>query len=153
MPLFNESLLRELNYGNTQQLSGLSPAEGVIVFLLAAVMADDVISNDEKEMIWGTVARMKMFRSYSQDVVGKIFAKVGQDFNQYVFKAVIFAAKEAIPYELRNTVFAIATDLVLSDGILSEEEATVLTMMHHVLEVPESTAQQVIQVIAMKNKG
>jgi hypothetical protein len=66
---------------------------------------------------------------------------------------VIFAAKEAIPYELRDTVFAIATDLVLSDGILSQEEATVLTMMHHLLEVSEETAQQIIQVIAVKNKG
>lgn len=153
MALFNETLLRELNLSNSSKMSGLSPAEGIIVFLFAAMMADDVISEAEKETVWSAVSRMQLFRSYARDVVGKIFIKIGQDFDRYGFKEVIFAAKEAIPYELRDTVFAVATDLILSDGILSQEEATVLTMMHHLLEVPEENAQQIIQVIAIKNKG
>jgi uncharacterized tellurite resistance protein B-like protein len=57
MALFNETLLRELNLGNSSQMSGLSPAEGIIVFLFAAMMADDVISEPEKEVVWNAVSR------------------------------------------------------------------------------------------------
>ena len=153
MALFNETLLQDLNLGRSSELSGLSPAEGVVAFLLAAVMADDVISNEETELVGSAVKHMKLFQSYAADVVRRIFIKVGQDYDQYGFKSVIYAAKEAIPFELKETVFAISTDLVLADGILSEEEITILTMMHRVLEIPESTAQLIIKVMAIKNRG
>lgn len=153
MGLFKQGLLDGLNLGPTSTVSGMSPAEGVTVFILAAIASDGHISDAESDMAVSVMKRMKLFRSYSSDVVYRMIEKVFQDFRRYGFEDVVMAAKEAIPYDLHATVFAIVTDLVLADGVLEDEEAEMLDMVHRLLDVPQEVARQLIQSMAIKNKG
>lgn len=153
MGLFSQDLLDGLNLRDTSSLSGMSPAEGVTVFVLASIASDGHISDEEAEMANAALSRMKMFRSYSDDVTKRMISKVFENFKRYDFKTVIAAAKEAVPHELHATVFAISTDLVLADGILEDEEAALLDALYRLLDIPQDVARQIIQAMAIKNKG
>lgn len=153
MSLFDKGLLDGLNVRTTSSIGSLSPAEGVAVFILSAVAADGHISEEEALMSWGAMSRMKLFRSYSKDVAFRLLDKVVQDFKRYKFEDVILAAKESIPYELRPTIFAIVSDIVLADGVLDESEEAILEMLHKLLEIPKDIAKQIIQSMAIKNRG
>jgi hypothetical protein len=54
---------------------------------------------------------------------------------------------------LREAAFAVATDLVLAEGIVAEEERTFLNDLYQALGVSNEIAIQVIQVILIKNRG
>lgn len=153
MGLFNQGLLDGLNLRSTSSLTGLSPAEGVAVFILASIASDGHVADEEADMAWSALSRMKLFRGYSRDVVIRMLSKVSQDFKRYGFEDVIFAAKAAVPHDLHITVFAISTDLVMADGVVEDEEAELLDTLHRLLDVPQELARQIIQSMAIKNQG
>jgi tellurite resistance protein len=62
-------------------------------------------------------------------------------------------AKESLPKELRETAFAVATDLALADGELGGKEKEILTKIQQIMEIPEDKAVTIIEVILIKNKG
>jgi len=62
-------------------------------------------------------------------------------------------AKAQLPQDLRETAFAIATDLVLSDGTVTSQEQAFLDDLYRILEIPGDTALQIVQVMTIKNRG
>lgn len=65
---------------------------------------------------------MKLFRSYSSDEMDRIFDKVVDSLRRYAINALSNSAKESSPYDLEEAAFAVATDLVLADGLLTQQE-------------------------------
>ena len=55
--------------------------------------------------------------------------------------------------DLTETAFAIATDIVLADGEVTEEEQKLLNDLFQLLEIPEETAIKIIDVMLIKNQG
>ena len=62
-------------------------------------------------------------------------------------------AKQSLPNDLRETAFAIATDLVLSDKTVTTQEQAFLDDLYRILEIPGATALQIVQVMNIKNRG
>lgn len=62
-------------------------------------------------------------------------------------------AKAALSQDMRETAFAIATDLVLSDRTVTPQEQAFLEDLYRILEIPSATAQQIVQVMTIKNRG
>ncbi len=58
-----------------------------------------------------------------------------------------------LPEYLYETVFAIATDITLSDGALFNEELQMLFQLSNLLSIPEATVDEIIKVMKIKNKG
>lgn len=58
-----------------------------------------------------------------------------------------------LPHDLYETAFAVATNLVLADGEVSEEEEDLLKFLWNHLEIPDDTAMNIINVMIIKNKG
>lgn len=131
----------------------LTPAEAVAAITLVAVAFDGHVSTEEINSVWSTLSRMQLFRSYSSDVVARMFNKLSGLLKRVGAEAILQLAKESLPYELRPTVFAIATDLVLADGSIVSEEEQLLEHLYMLLEIPHNTAIQIIQVMMIKNKG
>ncbi len=65
----------------------------------------------------------------------------------------IKTAIATLPHDLYETAFAVATDLVLADGEVSEEEEDLLKFLWNHLEIPDDTAMNIINVMIIKNKG
>lgn len=65
----------------------------------------------------------------------------------------IKTAIATLPHDLYETAFAVATDLVLADGEVSEEEEDLLKFLWNHLEITDDTAMNIINVMIIKNKG
>lgn len=65
------------------------------------------------------LSRIKLFRSYSNDEIDRMFDKLLDSLRRYGINALSNSAKESLPYDLREAAFAVATDLILADGLLT----------------------------------
>lgn len=137
----------------TTSASSLSPAEAVAGIMVVAISSDGYLSDEEIATLGSTLSRMQLFRSYSDDVMRKLFDKLFGVQKRQGTDALLQLAKASIPYELGATVFAICTDLIMADGTIEPKEEAFLERLYALLEVPQETALQIIQVMLIKNKG
>ena len=56
----------------------------------------------------------------------------------------------AVPPELRETVFANAVDIVLTDGTVEQDERDFIDDLQVKLEIPEKRAKVIVQVMEQK---
>jgi tellurite resistance protein len=133
--------------------TALGPAEGFAAILLLVTAADGYLADDESRLLSVTLQRMKLFRSYSSDVISRMIDKLCGMLRREGIEVLLEAAINALPHDLYETAFAIATDLILSDGEVTKEEETLLGILCHKLELNEGDASQIIKVMLIKNQG
>jgi len=131
----------------------LGPAEGFVALMLLVVASDGYLADDEIRLLNATFSRMKLFRSYSDDVMRRMIDNLCNMLRREGSKVIFDAAIATLPHDLYDTVFAIATDLVLADGEVTEEEEDLLGSLCRALDLPDNLVNQVIQVMLIKNKG
>jgi uncharacterized tellurite resistance protein B-like protein len=131
----------------------LGPAEAFAAIMLIVVAADGYLSEEEVSLLNTVLGRMKLFRSYSVDVMRRMFDKLCNLLKREGSQALFNAAMATLPHDLYDTTFAIATDLVLADGDVSPEEEALLGSLCSAMELPNEVVQQIIQVMLIKNKG
>ncbi|MDF5727487.1 MAG: tellurite resistance TerB family protein [Rhizonema sp. PD38] len=140
-------------FTQSQNQEALSPAEAFAAITLAVTTSDGCLSSEQALGISSTLSRLKLFRSYSNDVMNRMFDKLLSILKLQGFDTLFNVAKESLPYELREAAFAVATDLVLTEGILTQEEQGFLNDLYQSLEIPDDTATQIVQVMLIKNRG
>ncbi|WP_017318435.1 tellurite resistance TerB family protein [Mastigocladopsis repens] len=146
--------LFDKNFGLQSQVQeALSPAEAFAAMTLAATASDGYLSEGQARGISSALSRMKLFRSYSNDVMNRMFDKLLIILRRQGIDALFNLAKESLPYELREAAFAVATDLVLADGILTQEEQDFLTDLYQALGISGDIAIKIVQVMLIKNRG
>lgn len=133
--------------------AALGPAEAFAAVALVAIAADGYAADEELNMVGSVLMRMQLFRSYSADVIRRMFNKLVGILQRNGTEALLSAAIEALPHDLHATAFAIATDISLADGTISEEEQTFLSDLYNSLDISEDTATQIIEVMLIKNRG
>ncbi|RUT04592.1 hypothetical protein DSM106972_041610 [Dulcicalothrix desertica PCC 7102] len=78
-------------------------------------------------------------------------------FDALCVAALINAAKNSLPYSLQETVFAVAADLVLSDGYVTELEQSFLDDflddLYQSLNISDKTATRIVKVMIIENRG
>lgn len=131
----------------------LNGAEAFAAIALAAVSADGYLSDEEAESIPYILSRMNLFQSYANNQMERLFDKLLTIMKTQGVAVLLAAAKTTLPENLEQTAFAIATDLILSDGLVTPEEKIFLEQLYQVLEIPEATAQNIIDVMLIKNQG
>jgi hypothetical protein len=136
-----------------QTTAMLSPAEAFAGIALIAIAADGYLSEQEGQDMTLTLSRMHLFRSYSADVMHRMFDKLLALLKQQGPGDLLNLAKASLPQDLRETAFAIATDLILSDGTVTPQEQSFLDDLYRILEIPGDTALQIVQVMNIKNRG
>ena len=140
---------------NTQpgETDKLNAAEAFAAIALAAVASDGYLSDEEAHSMPIILSRMKLFQSYSDDMMRKLFDKLLHKFRKEGVAALFHAAKGSLPDSLRQTAFAVATDLVLADGVVTDEEKSFLDELYRALEVEEELGNKIIDVMLIKNYG
>lgn len=140
--------------GKQNQIQELfSPAEAFAAITLAATASDGYLSDEEARGISAALSRMKLFRSYSDDVMRRLFDKLLGIIRRDGINTLFNLAQESLPQDLREAAFAVATDLVLADGIVTEEEHSFLNDLYQALGISSEIALQIVQVMLIKNHG
>jgi hypothetical protein len=131
----------------------LTPGQAFASICLIAVAADGVITGNESQAIITIFSRMNLFSDISGNNMRDMIDMLLNILKAGNAKALFDKAVVALPADLKETVFAITTDLVLADGELSEEEETLLDELYNALSIPEALADKIIDVMLIKNKG
>ena len=133
--------------------TGLSPHEAFVCLLIASARSDGSVSPHEANQIEHVAAAMKLFRGSSYETRYGIFTNAAEGIKQQGIEDVLRAAAAAIPAELRATAFALAVDLMLSDGQLTTNEQRFAEQLRALLNVGRDVAAKVIDVLTIKNAG
>ena len=152
MTLFDEIYNYYPDVFLTPGLSEISVAEGVIAILLASVMTTDTLmSEDAVRTVSDLVLRMNFFKRYSQDDVEEMFARVGDFYKRYGAKPVIAETAKVVPLWLRESVFAIAADLVPFDR--QAKDWMTLFRMVEALKIPKEVTECVFEAKKIKRRA
>ncbi|NER91181.1 tellurite resistance TerB family protein [Moorena sp. SIO3A2] len=146
-------LFDKISISRQHSQTTLGPAEAFAAIALIAVAADGFAASSEVQAIITALSRMQLFRSYSADVMARMFERLLMLLQRQGSEPLLSAALKSLPYELQATAFAIATDLTLADGEVTDEEEEFLKELYHALEISEETAIKIIDVMLIKNQG
>ncbi|PPS43289.1 tellurite resistance TerB family protein [Chroococcidiopsis sp. TS-821] len=131
----------------------LGPAEAFMVIALIAIGSDGFVAETEIQAIQVAISRMKLFNSYPSDVIRKMINNLLGIMERQGANTLLNAAVAVLPHDLNETAFAVATDIILADGEITEEEETLLNHLYQVLEITEDTATKIVDVMLIKNRG
>lgn len=131
----------------------LTEAEGMAGIALAAIASDGMITEEEAAGLGTTLARMKLYAGMSNRDVNKVFEKLIKVARSEGVDRLLDLSSSAIRPELKQTAFAVATDLLMADGHVAPEEKKFLEKIQHGLGVNDETALKIVEVIAIKNRG
>lgn len=131
----------------------LTKEESFAGIVLAAVAADGVITEEEAQGLVISLVRMKTYVGYTGNQMSALLNKLIGIIKKQGVDALVNMSKESLPQDMRETAFAVATDLALADGEIADQEKEILTKIQLGLEIPESKAVNIIEVMLIKNKG
>ncbi len=133
---------------------GLSLAEAfAAITLTATTTSDGYLSEQEENAILSTLSRMKLFKSYSREMISQMLDKLLVILRREGIDALFNAAKKSLPHELREAVFAVTADLVLAEGNFTQEERIFLNDLGQALDIGIDIATEIVQVMLIKNRG
>ena len=131
----------------------LSTAEAIAAICLVAIAADGYLSEQEGREMDMLLSRMRLFKSYSNDMIGRMKDSLLNQLKQYGPGRLVENAKAAMPSELAPTAFALAADLVLADGTVTAQEQAFLDDLYRILELSGEQALRIVEVMTIKNRG
>ena len=140
-------------FSNAPQAEPLNAQEAFAGIALAMAGADGSIAQSEWDGIVNYICRLRLYDNYSGPAFDKMFDKIFRILKNQGPSALVSAAVEGLPEDLKLTAFACAVDIALADGVVEEEEKEIINQLAEALNVPEQTAVQIIEVLIIKNKA
>jgi hypothetical protein len=128
----------------------LSVPEALAAVLVCAVSVDGVVKVEESTRLQGIVSGTRLFRQAGD---ARPMDRAIALLNEHGMEPVLSLAAHALPPELRATAFALATDLVLSDGRADAAEKAFIDVLQHALEIDDATALKIIEVMLIRNRA
>ena len=142
--------LKELVSDFPDHPSDWTISEAYVCLLLSAAMADGKVSIEQGEEIRAVAHRSRTLKSLDENELAEV--------NQVIVERRenrpdwLLEACEALPREMRLSVFAHCLDIALADGSLVPPEAEYLERLVDLLQVPTEDAAVVTRVISIKNR-
>ncbi|MFA5861446.1 MAG: tellurite resistance TerB family protein [Candidatus Thermoplasmatota archaeon] len=137
----------------TSSTEKLTEPEGMAGIVLCAVAADGVITEEESAGLGTTLSRMSIYSSMSNRDMNKIFEKLIKIVRTQGVEQLMTLSAAAISPKLKQTAFAVATDLLFADGVVAPEEKRFLEKIQKSLDVSDDLAVKIVEVISIKNRG
>ena len=131
----------------------LNASEGFAGIALCAVAADGVITEEEAFSLGVNMMTKKLYSGMSDRDLNEIFRKLVKIVQKEGLPTLIQKSAEAVPAELKPTAFAVATDLLLADGVFEDSEKIFLESLQKALGISDQEALKIADVISIKNKG
>ena len=124
--------------------------EGYLAIIYAAIAADGIVEQEEINALLVTIANKSIFRGLDLNDAFKRIQKIHKESG--TVKGIIEAAAPKISEGYKATVFATAVDFMLSDGTVASAEEQMLYDLKSALNISDSMAKNIVDVIVIKNK-
>ncbi|MFV8342673.1 tellurite resistance TerB family protein [Flavobacterium sp. XS2P39] len=138
------------NENNTQQNPVTSELEAWVGILYSCISADHLITDSE------TASLSRLLHSKEKFVgtdIAPLYAKAFNLRTEQGQLKYISACSELIKREDKETVFALALEVLVADGTLEKEEKNLIEILSNRLKIDTAMASKIIEVIFLKNKG
>lgn len=113
----------------------------LIYTMVIVSAADRDIADSELRALGDIVARLPIFRNFDRKALPGLLDDCANLMNHDDgLERVLRAIKADLPPKLRETAYAIACDLVASDGAATQEELRVLELIRHRLAIDRLAA-------------
>jgi len=129
------------------------PRESVVALLFLCVTADGNIAPEEEELVIAASNRMKLLRGQAIPEFNATVYKVRDAIDSKGRDEVFTAAVKGLPPDLRETVYALAGDIVFADGCAQPAEVACLRALQEALAISDDLATKVLEVMRIKNRG
>jgi len=115
---------------------------GALIYTMVIVSAADAnMSDSELQTVGDIIGHLPIFRGFDRKTLPTLLNSCAESLaRDDGLDATLDAIKATLPPNLRETAYAIACDLVASDGEVSQEELRVLELIRHRLNVDRLTA-------------
>ena len=96
---------------------------------------------------------MKIFSNFSDNQMNALLKKLVNVIKKQGLEGLVTMSNETLPGDLKETAFAVATDLAFADGDVDQTERDILTKIQLMMGIPEAQAMKIIEGMMIKNKG
>lgn len=128
------------------------PQKSVMTIVIASIMADGDASDEEIGRLRTMCARSPIYAKNTKEEDDAVI-----DFAINVIKQLgddgIAKAGNALKPELKETAFAFATEIILADGIVGDDEEQFLTQLAKTLDLSDALARAIIEVTLIRGRG
>lgn len=135
---------------NGNQYSVTSELEAWVGILYSCISADNQISDSE------TVSLSRLLHSKQKFIgidIAPLYRKAFNVRTELGQLKYISACCELIKEEDKETIFALALEVLLADGTLEKEEKNLIEILSNRLRIDTEMTSKIIEVIFLKNKG
>ena len=137
---------------NENQILPLTHAEAFAGIILATAASDGLISKNEWSYISFMLSRMHLFKSFTNTDYRTMRDKLVNLMNKQKITGFLETCMEYLPLEFHDTVFALAVDLILTDGICDAREQKFIKNLQQQLEIENKLVAEISKVTIIRNK-
>ena len=135
---------------NSSQNQVSSDFEAWVGILYSCISADNQITDSEKASLSRLLHSKQKFIGID---IAPLYAKSFNLRTELGQLKYISACCELIKEEDKETIFALALEVLLADGTLEKEEKNVIEILSNRLKIDAEMTSKIIEVIFLKNKG
>ena len=147
------TLIERALHGQAAEAPPLPVRDAIAAILVASVAADGNLNADEVVRMNELLSSSRVLRQPGNGSIGGLAERAIGLLTDQGLPAVLTACAKSIPADLRPTAFALATDLVLSDGRIGDRERSFIDELQAVLRIDDPTALEIVNVLLIKNLG
>jgi hypothetical protein len=125
--------------------------QALIALMIASMEANGHTSPEEAQRAHHMIWSMRRFRHRDGEDVDELIDIVRERMEVAGIEAVLEQAVGMLPARLRQSAFAVATDLLLADAVLQRSERRFLLGLAKGLGLPPKLAQEILRVMLIKN--
>ncbi len=149
MSLFDDILEDGLPSGP----AAFGPQEGFAGVMLCASACDGHIGDEEGQSLNMILSQKKLYERHTQQQFSSMMDRLVGELKRGGPEKLLEKAYDAVPPELRECAFANAVDIVLSDGVIEQEEREFIDDLQGKFEIDSKRAKAIVQVMVYKNHG
>jgi tellurite resistance protein TerB len=131
----------------------MSAGESFAAVLYGAVACDGTVSQAEAIALTHALFGTALFRGLSEGQMRVILGRIRELHKSEGLDGLLKHAAPGVPPDLRETAFAHAVDLVLSDDEVTEAELAFLKKAQGALGVADAAALKIVEVVRILNKA
>lgn len=139
------SLLNKVFEAYNAHRAGLSQPEAIAAIAVSAIASDGYLLDQETERVLVLLSEMEIFKGYSQKQITNLLDRLLNSLSEKGINNLVAIANDSLHPDYKETAFALATDIILVDGVLSGKEQAFLTRLCQVLEVSTEKAATIFQ--------
>ena len=121
-----------------------SQAEAMAAIAVAAVASSGKILDVETERALWLLSQLELFKGHSQPKITKMVDNLFNVLGKTGLDNLVAIANESLQVKYKETAFAMATDVVLVDGVFGGREQVFLKDLRKVLDISVDTAAQIL---------